>query len=287
MRWGVLIVSLFLFSSTGWGYERTVTENGIPVVWNQMPITYFIGKEGSDGIKDGSDIQAIKDAFAVWSNVDCARVTFVFGGLVESPSFGYDPNGSSNQNQIYWIQSASKWPYSDSVLASTELTYHPISGEILDADIIFNEVAQTWSTQGTPAAGSHDILNTAVHEIGHLLGLGHSPVQDSTMFADAPAGETKKRDLAEDDRNGVCAVYPKNPNKVVWSVVDSNDGLTPCSSPTSDTSQTKPPAQGCHVTNNFPSLWYVWFVLICFFIYRKLFIVPSSGFRAPGEKSGL
>jgi hypothetical protein len=47
-----------------------------------------------------------------------------------------------------------------------------------------------------------------VHEVGHFFGLAHSPGHpEATMWACADAGETMKRDLAEDDVEGICAIY--------------------------------------------------------------------------------
>ncbi|CAH2033779.1 unnamed protein product [Thlaspi arvense] len=56
-----------------------------------------------------------------------------------------------------------------------------------------------------------DLESVAVHEIGHLLGLGHSSVQDSIMYPTITTGR-RKVDLATDDVEGVQYLYGANPN---------------------------------------------------------------------------
>ena len=46
------------------------------------------------------------------------------------------------------------------------------------------------------------------HEVGHVLGLGHSLDEEATMFAETSEGETKKRDLHEDDELALQYLYP-------------------------------------------------------------------------------
>jgi MYXO-CTERM domain-containing protein len=53
------------------------------------------------------------------------------------------------------------------------------------------------------------VRNTVTHEVGHFLGLDHTPIEAATMFATAPRGETAKRDLHQDDIDGLCAIYPQ------------------------------------------------------------------------------
>ena len=50
-----------------------------------------------------------------------------------------------------------------------------------------------------------DLESVALHEIGHLLGLGHSSVQGAIMFPSIKGRETK--DLHEDDIQGIQALY--------------------------------------------------------------------------------
>lgn len=56
-----------------------------------------------------------------------------------------------------------------------------------------------------------DLESVAVHEIGHLLGLGHSSVAEAIMYPTIKT-RTKKVELAEDDVEGVQKLYGSNPN---------------------------------------------------------------------------
>ncbi|XP_022133614.1 metalloendoproteinase 2-MMP-like [Momordica charantia] len=55
-------------------------------------------------------------------------------------------------------------------------------------------------------ADSFDVETVAVHEIGHLLGLDHSLVQEAVMYEFITSGATN-RDLHPDDIAGIKALY--------------------------------------------------------------------------------
>ncbi|CAN6976248.1 unnamed protein product [Brassica rapa subsp. trilocularis] len=77
--------------------------------------------------------------------------------------------------------------------------------------------AENWIVSGEGGDGflteraAVDLESVAVHEIGHLLGLGHSSVQDSIMFPTITTGR-RKVDLHSDDVEGVQYLYGSNPN---------------------------------------------------------------------------
>ncbi len=109
------------------------------------------------------------------------------------------------------------WDHQEGAIAITTTSYEPSTGRILDADIEFNTPSFLFTTVDAPPclAGHYsldcvttDIQNTATHELGHLMGLGHISSQVSTMNPSAVPGETAKRVLDEGTKAFVCSVYP-------------------------------------------------------------------------------
>ncbi|KAI3911589.1 hypothetical protein MKW92_048002 [Papaver armeniacum] len=70
------------------------------------------------------------------------------------------------------------------------------------------DAEENWSTY--PARGTMDLESVALHEIGHLLGLGHSREPNAIMFPRIPAGFLK-RQLYVDDIQGIRALYRLHP----------------------------------------------------------------------------
>ncbi|CAK9159964.1 unnamed protein product [Ilex paraguariensis] len=75
--------------------------------------------------------------------------------------------------------------------------FAPTDGRLhFDAD-------ERWSDG--PVLGSYNLEAVALHEIGHLLGLGHSSVMEAIMFPSIQPGVSKS--LASDDIRGLKALY--------------------------------------------------------------------------------
>ena len=151
-----------------------------------------------------------KASFAVWSQLSCGEAftpfTFNFVGFVHGRQVGYNegPSGS-NENLVIWVRDGANWHHGPGVLALTSLTYDTNSGQIVDGDLEMNDAEFFFSL--SPNDSQVDVKNTIVHEAGHFLGLDHSPIVKTTMFAKAPFGEIEKRDLHPDDIAGFCALY--------------------------------------------------------------------------------
>jgi hypothetical protein len=77
-----------------------------------------------------------------------------------------------------------------------------------DSDIFFNPSAKFYSDAEADGCNrEYHIESTAVHEVGHLLGLGHTPVADATMFAFVNECDGAGSSLATDDINGINCIY--------------------------------------------------------------------------------
>ncbi len=74
---------------------------------------------------------------------------------------------------------------------------------MMDADIVIN-TAYAWTAQ--------DIDAIMTHELGHALGLDHSDVQASVMFANPYNSYSYQRTLRGDDANACAALYGASPD---------------------------------------------------------------------------
>ncbi|MFS8029528.1 putative matrilysin [Helianthus anomalus] len=97
----------------------------------------------------------------------------------------------------------------DGVLGTLAHAFAPPRGLLhLDSD-------ETWIVDDVFGSGSGsdtamDLESVAVHEIGHLLGLGHSSVENAIMFPTIASG-MRKIELDRDDVEGIQELYGSNP----------------------------------------------------------------------------
>ena len=130
----------------------------------------------------------------------------------------------------------------DGTIALTTVTFVASTGAIVDADMEINGwngstggatglptgFYMTCATPTSPACSRPpygltgcnyiDVGNIVTHEAGHMLGLDHTcsypapydscPAGGTTMNPTMAPGETSKRVLTADDKNGVCTIYP-------------------------------------------------------------------------------
>jgi hypothetical protein len=197
------------FSTRGFSRNRTDGSNGSGsgpyLYWDKtsFPVPYFIHLPSFTGMQNFAD--AVDASFRPWRSPENTSIEFLSMGCTDAT-----PNRNDGINTIAII--SSEWPYDPAAIAITRNFYvsgtSARAGQILDTDILINEVDFTFSTTG--AAGRHDVRNILTHEVGHFLGLGHEAGTidpDATMYALAAPGETKKRDLAENDLQGLLAAY--------------------------------------------------------------------------------
>jgi hypothetical protein len=189
------------------------TVNGVPLFWPQSCVAFSAQKDGSPrlNITWQTQQEIESDAYHKWSNADCGGGAIPAIRLFDrSPvncnrvEYNTDPD-TANAN--IWMFRDQTWPHDgQGTLALTTVTFHSKSGEIYDADVEINS-AQNPITVGNVGV-RYDLASIVTHEAGHTLGLSHSPVPYSTMYAEYTQTDLDLRTLSDDDVAGICAVYP-------------------------------------------------------------------------------
>lgn len=78
--------------------------------------------------------------------------------------------------------------------------------EIYDADIVTN-TAFAWASLGETCSTEMYVEGVMVHEVGHLLGLGHTSVSGATMFPSVSYCNNGPASTEADDENGINNLY--------------------------------------------------------------------------------
>lgn len=78
---------------------------------------------------------------------------------------------------------------------------------IYDADIV-TSTGRDWASAGETCSGTEfRIEGVMVHEVGHLLGLGHSSVSGATMYPSVSACNNGPATIEADDRAAINDLY--------------------------------------------------------------------------------
>jgi hypothetical protein len=209
-------IILTLGSSSPFAYLKLgAVMNGqvIDATWHQQPIGYFISDRPGNGVSANDLRGAVERATATWSHVDGAMVSFAYQGITSAP-----PEGTDGRNTIGFLDR----PDLDRVLGATSFMIDAQTGSIFEADIFFN-TSFVFSVAPEGQAGRVDLESVALHELGHLLGLGHSAIGETertgsggrrvlgtgaVMFPIAlTAGAIADRVLQADDLAGISDLY--------------------------------------------------------------------------------
>jgi len=164
------------------------------LVWDSFPVVQNYNDSGEPGSLGGVGDTIVLSSQATWTDVSSSFGELISGGsTTRCPSLIPECPGDQvfdGFNDFAWL------PLGPGMLGVTWF-----STSIDEADVALS-TNFPWFDDG----GDFDAETVAVHENGHVLGVGHSPVFGAVM---EPVYAGVRRTLAQDDIDAITCLYPE------------------------------------------------------------------------------
>lgn len=168
---------------------------------------------------------AVQAALNAWTGVSESSFKFQNAGPTTSTGMVYDrvnaisfgdPRGQITQpTRSTYVNPTTGKPYCSGVLAiggyyrsGSEIDSKIVNGQkyykIIEGDLVF---ADGWENCHNGFDNSLNVAEVTTHELGHVIGLGHSADSTATMYAYAHF-DNRGASLRADDIAGLRAIYP-------------------------------------------------------------------------------
>lgn len=180
-------------------------------------VRYFIASDTYSAANRTNEVMAIRSCFDQWQSVPGAKLQFEAAGFAPPQSDSF----FDNQNVVFWVKTnlvlQGGFLNMSGIRAYTSVTFSYDNGSIVDADIILNGKQFEWFTDWNNTTNQAQFIESILlHEIGHFVGLDHTPAGGATVI-DGPNGIGTTAGLSADEVAAMRYLYPDPAFK--WSAI--------------------------------------------------------------------
>ena len=191
-----ILIYINLLASTSFAFTLNSSTNPNLEGWQSSDVQLLVNTANCPTNVDVVGI--IKEAVSVWNNVATSSIKVSYGGTTTSTS-------ASSPTTVYCETNFQTVVGADQNFVPGAAAVGTLGGKIVQGILYLNV------SVGNASIANFDqtILKIILaHEIGHILGLGHSGTTNSLMYFDASARQ--KLSLSQDDIDGISYLYPSN-----------------------------------------------------------------------------
>lgn len=175
---------------------------------NTRAIIYHLDAAGYSTTNTAAELDAIRASFDQWQAVPGTVLKFEEGAVVSGTT---DVDSQDGVNTFFWTRDLFVNGGRDNLSGVVALTYvasYSDNNVIADADTVFNGGQYRWFTDASTDAGQSVFIEAiTLHELGHFLGLRHSPIGGATMLFIGDFGVNSQVGLSEDEYAAARALY--------------------------------------------------------------------------------
>ena len=202
---------------------------GQPIKWNLLPpfdtegistnvvnpvtraVRYYLGSQAWSATNRVNELNALRASFAQWQATPGTLLKFEDAGLVGP---GVDVDTFDNTNVVFFAKTPLVNGGRDNISGQTGrafLSWWADNNQLAEVDIVLNGFEFRWSTDiFATSSSAFFVEGVALHEIGHMIGLFHTPSGAGTMFHAGEQGLANlQTGLSEDEWAGARALYPQ------------------------------------------------------------------------------
>ena len=169
------------------------------VTWKTLPVDYTINPTNPEGLTTEFVLSTIYASAETWDAETSAELFNNYYTVDTNAHYGT----LDGENVIEFGDNENS-----NIIGVTSIWYSRRSKEIVEFDIQFNTDFE-WG-DATVDPSKMDLMNIAVHELGHAVGMGDvysTTCSEVTMYGYSTEGEIIKRTLEEPDIIGLQTMY--------------------------------------------------------------------------------
>jgi len=168
------------------------TQAGSPVHWTRAEIAVGIDRSaGSRQLERLDVVLAVERAARAWNRIPASQPRIRFT--------------TDAERDVTIKFCRGHWQGDVIDLGRTQFTASPVDGSVTSATVELNECDHHFTPPGETVNPPYDLQSVMTHELGHVLGLGHSDNSAAIMFPNGQGAVT--RIPHRDDESALALIY--------------------------------------------------------------------------------